>query len=345
MRVHGLIWSDTGGNPVTANDIIFIGRFMESMGVEFEYWDKYRIHSSLDPNAGASLFDTRSVMDCDVLLIQLSWLVRFGGSPSKWDADVCRLVNGFDGKVVLFINDQAEFAFLKTMTNPKWCDLVLQRPVYVADDRPELHRNAVQSDVDILAHLNLNQSWAYAWLWKSDPEHMRQLLDEPVKPKHDFIYGGMVRKKDFNRRIDNLFTVFGKDNCLAYGKVADKWGMRNVTKHGKQLFVYPDELVTINSSCRFSALPYDKDKNYITSHCFEQGFADCLVLCDEGYNQEDCGFPVVDFTDKDAIAAYRDMPEAERVRAVKDQHERLASIDYGARCAKMMDRFFKDLNA
>jgi len=37
------------------------------------------------------------------------------------------------------------------------------------------------------------------------------------------------------------------------------------------------------------------------------------------------------------------MPEAERVKAVKDQHERLASIDYGRKCADMMDDFFDGL--
>ena len=345
MRVHGLVWNDTGGYPVTANDIIFVGEFMKWMGVEFEYWDRYRIHESMNPDKAVASHEERTVWDCDVLLVQLGWLIRFGGHPSKWDADVCRLVNGFDGKVVIFINEQAVYTYLKSIAKPKWGDLTMHRPIYLADDRPELHKNAAEADVHIIAHLNLNQSWAYAWLWKRNPEHMKRLLGEPSTPTHEFIYGGMVRRKDFNRRIDNLFTVFGKENCLAYSKVADKWGLENVTKHGKQLYVYPDELVTINSSCRFSALPYDSGKHYITSRCFEQGYADCLVLCDKGYNQEDCGFPVVDFTDKDAIAAYRDMTEAERIKAVKDQHERLASIDYGPRCFRMMTGFFNGLDA
>ena len=339
MKVHGLAWKDSGGHEAPSVDIKdtdYLGRFMkESMGIDFKLWNRRMIH--------ASLASDNSVRDCDVLLVQMLSIIRYGGRVSKWDADVCDLVNHFDGPVVIFINDQSCYKFLNTIANPKWGDMTITRPLYLADDRPIVYRTAAQSRANIIGHLNLNQTWAYAWLWKRNPEHMRQLLDEPVKPEHEFIYGGLTRGRNFNRRLDSIFSVFGVDNCISYGKVSERFGMEDLSKNWGLNFALPDQLMELNSSCRYSALPYDKDKNYITTRCFEQGFADCLVLCDKGYNQEDCGFPVVDYMDKDAIASYRDMPEAERIRAVKNQHDRLASIDYGSRCAKMMDRFFKDI--
>ena len=339
MRVHGLSWKDSGGHeePTTeGKDIKYIGRYMaDVMGVEFKLWDRRMIHDSLTSD--------NEVRNCDVLLIQMFTIIRYGGTLSKWDAEVCDLINHFDGPVVLYINDQSYYKFLKNISKPKWGDMAVTRPIYLADDRPELYKILADSKTNIAGHLRLNQSWAYAWLWKRDPEHMKQLLDEPVKPKHDFIYGGLTRGQNFNKRLDNMFSVFGVENCISYGQVAERWGMEDLSKSWGLNFARPEQLMELNSSCRFSALPYDKDKNYITTRCFEQGFTDCLVLCDEGYNQEDCGFPVVDYMDKDAIAAYRDMPEGERVKAVKDQHERLAAIDYGQKCADMMDGFFRDI--
>ena len=339
MRVHSFAWRDSGGHEESSVDIkdaVYIGRYMKDvMGVDFKLWNRRTIHDSLASD--------NSVRDCDVLFIQILSLIRYGGKLSKWDADVCDIINHFDGPVVIFINDQACYKFLNIIAKPKWGDMAVTRPIYLADDRPEFYKTISKEKTNIIGHLNLNQSWAYAWLWKRDPEHMRQLLDEPVKPEHDFIYGGQTRGQNFNRRLNSIFSVFGVENCVSYGRVAERWGIKDSSKNWGRDYAFPYQLMELNSSCRFSALPYDKDKCYITTRCFEQGFADCLVLCDEGFNQEDCGFPVVDYMDKDAIASYRDMPEADRIKAVKDQHERLASIDYGARCAKMMDRFFKDI--
>ena len=355
MKINGLVWNDTGGyggSPINGKDINYIGSTMNAMGHEYKYWDRDSIHASIQRKSGHSRgllplvlpSNNENILECDVLLVQLLWLVRFGGKASKWDADVCKVLNAFDGPVIVFVNDQLEYSFLKTATNPKFGENTLRRPIYIADDRSEINPQVQRANVEVLGHLKLNQTWSYAWSWKEDRKHMEQLLDRPAHPDHDFIYGGMVRKSDFNARLDNLFEVFGHDNCISYGKIADKWGFDDLAKKWGRKFATPDQLIELNSSCRYSALPYDEDKDYITSRCFEQGFADCLVLCDKGYNQEDCGFPVVDFTDKDAITAYRDLPEDERLKMVEDQHERLAAIDYKARSISMIRKMFDSIH-
>ena len=336
MRVHGMVWSDTGGKReepfINARDLNQLGEAFQLAGHEFKYWDRYMINDSIKSGDG-------KVLDCDLLLVHVMVLIRYGGHASKNDANICRLMNEFRGPVILFTNDQLEFSWIKNSMKDKFGDDRPLRPVYIADDRACIHdRFMDMNGLDIAGHVRLNQSWPMAWHWLDKMGIRDRVLNGSLStPSYDFIYGGEIRKRDFVRRLDSIFEVFGHDNCISYGNVAKKFGFENLALNGKSKFCTVGRLMELNSKARYSGLPYDEDKDYITSRCFEQGFADCLVLCDKGYNQEDCGFPVVDYMDGDAIAHYRDLPEQERIRMVRDQHERLTSIDYIGRCRKMID--------
>ncbi len=48
------------------------------------------------------------------------------------------------------------------------------------------------------------------------------------------------------------------------------------------------ELIELTSQCRFSLLPYDRNKDYVTTKALENGMSNSLVLADKRYGYEEC---------------------------------------------------------
>lgn len=98
-------------------------------------------------------------------------------------------------------------------------------------------------------------------------------------------------------------------------------------RYGK-LIVDREKLVEITSECRFSFLPYDRTKDYVTTKALENGVSNSLVLADTGYNSEGLKFETVDLQDIGAIKRYMSMSEDNRLELVEKQHKMLEDFDF-----------------
>lgn len=149
----------------------------------------------------------------------------------------------------------------------------------------------------------------------------------------DFFYGGSIRP-GFVPRFREVFSTTTQDKVGSYGAfgrafdIEDARGERSKT-------LSKEDLCRQTSRARFSFLPADKGKNYLTSKAFENGFSESLCVLedvpeDKGrYNDSVIGHPFYTSKyDADSIKELLDMDEEERKDRVRQQRLRLIDVDY-----------------
>lgn len=346
MKINMLVWSSLRNPYVCGRDLKRLCVSLGRIGHDARFFNSDEVAEDMADTHSKSLFeqlggpaeDRRRVDDCDLMLVFLDVLPRYGGMVGKWEIPAIKAVNGFDGPVIIWENDSSAWPSWRMITGKRF-DLRLERPVWAADCTPEIPKKIADSDADVLGYMVINTSWeAIDCAIKDDP----RLADperELMKPEHGLIYGGVVRDGRFKKELRGLMDLFADEDPLSYGACAEVLGFKNafgVRKNGHPRLVPVKELIQMNSKCRFTVLPDDAKKNYVTSRALESGISDCLVLCGKTYNQEDLGFPVVDLENMDEVRKWKDMDEDLRVEMVKDQHRRMAAIDGPSRTDDMM---------
>ncbi len=283
--------------------------------------------------------------------------VRFGGKVTHWDEDVCDLMHNTRGKVCVFVNEALAFNSLKNDANEKWgrnrfdvpfifcptsttnstdrlCPFLrglcngeattvnqtwaigykwIQEKGY--DFRPYTPPKADFFYGGVVRPQTVNQTWAIGYKWIQEKGYDFRPY---TPPKADFFYGGVVRPHEFRKTFDALSREFESGCWYSYGEIAKHYGFPDMVKerYGK-LIVDREKLVEITSECRFSLLPYDRTKDYVTTKALENGVSNSLVLADPGYNSEGLKFETVDLQDIDAIKRYMSMSEDNRLELVE----------------------------
>lgn len=97
------------------------------------------------------------------------------------------------------------------------------------------------------------------------------------------------------------------------------------------------ELIELTSQCRFSLLPYDRNKDYVTTKALENGMSNSLVLADKRYATECLKFETLNLQDVDAVRRYLEMDEDERLDLVDKQHKMLDAFDFKSKAKRQVD--------
>ena len=173
-------------------------------------------------------------------------------------------MNSFKGKVVLFFND--------VMVNPRndmRDEFVhVKRPIYLANPiEPEI---AVQSVINfnVIDAVQMNQSWTIG-------KKLAERKEDETEPLFDLAYGGRNRPGV----LKELKEIFGKvKSGVVFNGVAKelKGGAikeLNITKKvDNSLF---REMISLG---KYTVIPYEKKKDYVTSRMFETMTSNAITL-------------------------------------------------------------------
>lgn len=149
----------------------------------------------------------------------------------------------------------------------------------------------------------------------------------------DFFYGGSIRP-GFVPRFREVFSTTDTDKIGSYGSFGTTFGIED-TRGGRSKTLSKEDLCRQTSRARFSFLPADPGKNYLTAKAFENGFSESLCVLedvpeDQGrYNDSVIGNPFYTSKyDADSIKKLLSMDEDERKDRVRQQRLRLLDVDY-----------------
>ena len=148
----------------------------------------------------------------------------------------------------------------------------------------------------------------------------------------DIFYGGSTRI-GMKRKIRTVFSATTPDRVACYGPLSTILDLPDC--RGRGVTVSQEDLCRMTSRARFSLLPADATKNYMTSKSFENGFSESLCVLedvpkDQGrYNDTVLGSPFYTSSyDIDSITELLKMDEDERKDRVKEQRRALLNVDY-----------------
>lgn len=149
----------------------------------------------------------------------------------------------------------------------------------------------------------------------------------------DFFYGGSIRP-GFVPRFREVFSTTDPDKIGSYGAFGRAFEIEDI-RGGRSKTLSKEDLCRQTSRARFSFLPADPGKNYLTSKAFENGFSESLCVLedvpeDQGrYNDSAIGHPFYTAQyDAESIKKLLSMDEDERKELVKQQRLRLLDVDY-----------------
>lgn len=299
-----------------------------------------------DPVAAASADDgstvPRPLGDADVLLLE-GGLVDFGGVRTRYARILMDEVNSFRGAVVLFCNDLACVKGIGRLADPRYGAHALRRPIVLLHTFHHDIDVSVLPGIDVAGQGRYEPPLGYAWRMTTDPG-MRAWLERPADgltvPSTSFYYGGVLRGRRFNANLGRIIGHYGPGDVTAWGAVAKRFG---AVDRSDGCLLDRDELIGLANRSRFSIIPSDKDKDFITNRTFEQGFSDSLVLSDRDANQWECGYGTYRSDTPDGIDVLLrmmdGMPEDERRERVRAQHSRLLSLDYRSAVQHDTDAF------
>lgn len=149
----------------------------------------------------------------------------------------------------------------------------------------------------------------------------------------DFFYGGSIRS-GFAPRFREVFSTTDPAKIGSYGSFGRAFDVKDV-RGGRSKTLSKEDLCRQTSRARFSFLPADPGKNYLTAKAFENGFSESLCVLedvpgDQGrYNDSSIGHPFYTSKyDADSIKKLLSMDEEERKDRVRQQRLKLLDVDY-----------------
>ena len=343
MRINCIPWMDTTvkEDGFVWEDVCLMVSFMREMGHEV------RLYGSKDLLDRGTYEDGRfvpsqeawEVCDCDVLLVHPIIPFRWGGKVSKYDATSMWYIRNTTGKVVLFQDDSYVFPPIRSNAKPRWGEYALDFPLIFATPHRANRTDRLGETVSALCggkQLTLNITWTNAYAWIQKKGGVPRI--EQTTPKADFFYGGATRRNEFRKTFEGLIKEFGAESFWSYGDMVERYGLRDsVREHYGKKKATRDELISLASQCRFSFLPYDRNKDYITPKAIEHGMSNSLVLADERYSTEGLEFKTLNLQDVDAVRRCLEMDEDTRLELVQKQHEMLDAFDFRAKAAEEVD--------
>lgn len=344
MKVNFIPWLDQAvrNDHFLWEDVRLMASFMQEMGHDTKLFNS--IDLSIKLHGGDGLFSmqgggSQEVYDCDLLFVHPMPPVRFGGKVTKFDKDSMQAIRNTNGKVLLFHNDSYMFGAMKNVARSKWGEYALDFPFIFASSNLANRTDQLGDTVKGLCggrQITLNQTWTNGYDWIQKKGGVPRL--DHVRPKADFFYGGVLRHNEFRKTFLGLTEEFGRESFWSYGAMAREYGLVDAVKenYGRSK-VGRKELIELTSQCRFSLLPYDRNKDYITTKALENGMSNSLVLADERYATEGLKFETLNLQDVDAVRRYLEMDEDERLDLVDKQHKMLDAFDFKSKAKRQVD--------
>lgn len=256
-----------------------------------------------------------SLNDYDNLFVFYAGLVNFGGIQSKASLKVIRLVNDFNGPVVVFNND-----VLDPVNNKKRAGFErITRPVVYASPDGIGGAEKGTTDVDVSGELEINQSFVIG-------KRLSKMSGVVTKPQYDVVYGG--RNRPAMRR--RLCEIAKKHSLLAYSNVIEALKETNAKLLRSGYNFSNAELRVVNSLGKYSLMLKENRKNYFTSRVFEQLFSNSIVLFDKQWKTYECFWRDFNTFDGSVEDLSRKLDVEYDASLVAEQHEFARSFDYDA---------------
>lgn len=259
------------------------------------------------------LEDKYTLNDYDNLFVFYAGLVNFGGIQSKASLKVIRLVNDFNGPVVIFNND-----VLDPVNNKKRAGFErITRPVVYASPDGIGGAEKGTTDVDVSGELEINQSFVIG-------KRLSEMSDVVTKPQYDVVYGG--RNRPAMRR--RLCAIAEKHSLLAYSNITDALKETNAKLLRSGYNFSNAELRVVNSLGKYSLMLKENKKNYFTSRVFEQLFSNSIVLFDKQWKTYECFWRDFNTFDGSVEDLSRILDTEYDASLVAEQHDFARSFDY-----------------
>lgn len=261
------------------------------------------------------LEDKSSLNDYDNLFVFYAGLINFGGIQSDASLTVIRLVNDFNGPVIVFDND-----VLDPVNNKNRAGFErITRPVVYASPDGKGGAEKGTIDLDVSSELEINQSFVIG-------KKLSKMSDVVTKPQYEVVYGGRNRPA-MKRR---LCEITEKHSLIAYSGIIDSLKETNAKLLSSKYNFNNAQLRVVNSLGKYSLMLKEKNKNYFTSRVFEQLFSNSIVLFDKQWKTYECfwrDFNTFDGTTEDLS---RRLDTEYDASLVAEQHDFARSFDYDA---------------
>lgn len=261
------------------------------------------------------LEDKSSLNDYDNLFVFYAGLINFGGIQSDASLTVIRLVNDFNGPVIVFDND-----VLDPVNNKNRAGFErITRPVVYASPDGIGGAEKGTIDLDVSSELEINQSFVIG-------KKLSKMSDVVTKPQYEVVYGGRNRPA-MKRR---LCEITKKHSLIAYSGIIYSLKETNAKLLSSKYNFNNAQLRVVNSLGKYSLMLKEKNKNYFTSRVFEQLFSNSIVLFDKQWKTYECfwrDFNTFNGTTEDLS---RRLDTEYDASLVAEQHDFARSFDYDA---------------
>lgn len=261
------------------------------------------------------LDDKSSLNDYDNLFVFYAGLINFGCIQSDASLTVIRLVNDFNGPVIVFDND-----VLDPVNNKNRAGFErITRPVVYASPDGIGGAEKGTIDLDVSSELEINQSFVIG-------KKLSKMSDVVTKPQYEVVYGGRDRPAMKRRLCD----IAEKHSLLAYSGIIGSLKETNAKLLRSKYNFNNAQLRVVNSLGKYSLMLKEKNKNYFTSRVFEQLFSNSIVLFDKQWKTYECfwrDFNTFDGTTEDLS---RRLDVQYDANLVAEQHDFARSFDYDA---------------
>ena len=235
----------------------------------------------------------------------------------------------FDGEIIVFYDDQILTGKISKMMSCLGRKAWLLAPNGYDD---EIFRRAPDLKDKFYGTLAVTPIFSVGRRMKNDFIRNPKTFDSKIHDL-DFFYGGSIRP-GFAPRFREVFSTTDPAKIGSYGAFGRAFEIEDVRgEHSKTLS--KEDLCRQTSRARFSFLPADSGKNYLTSKAFENGFSESLCVLedvpeDQGrYNDSAIGHPFYTSQyDVTSIKKLLSMDEEERKDRVRQQRLRLLDVDY-----------------
>lgn len=235
----------------------------------------------------------------------------------------------FDGEIIVFYDDQNLTAKINKMMECLGRKAWLLAPDGYDD---EIFRRAPDLKDRFYGTLSVTPIFSVGRRMKRAFIKNPKTFDSQIHDL-DFFYGGSIRP-GFVPRFREVFSTTDPDKIGSYGSFGRTFEIEDV-RGGRSKTLSKEDLCRQTSRARFSFLPADPGKHYLTAKAFENGFSESLCVLedvteDQGrYNDSVIGNPFYTSKyDAESIKKLLSMDEEERKDRVRQQRFRLLDVDY-----------------